>query len=100
MRPRPAVANLLNGYVQGKLNAEGVLQSLFPETGVILRPGFVYGTRMVGGTALPLGVIGQPLEKVGRASQISAWPDDADGLSEGTGCRKRTGRCQRLQLPA
>ncbi|XP_057521652.1 uncharacterized protein At1g32220, chloroplastic isoform X1 [Amaranthus tricolor] len=32
--------------------------------GVILRPGFIYGTRQVGSMKLPLGVIGTPLETV------------------------------------
>lgn len=31
---------------------------------VILRPGFIYGTRRVGNMKLPLGVIGSPLEMV------------------------------------
>lgn len=33
-------------------------------SGVILRPGFIYGTRQVGSMKLPLGVIGTPLEMV------------------------------------
>ncbi|KAK7842122.1 uncharacterized protein CFP56_014278 [Quercus suber] len=32
--------------------------------GVILRPGFIYGTRSVGSMKIPLGVIGSPLEMV------------------------------------
>mmetsp|Transcript_4723 Transcript_4723/g.13105 ORF Transcript_4723/g.13105 Transcript_4723/m.13105 type:complete len:304 (+) Transcript_4723:209-1120(+) len=55
---------VLQGYFQGKRNAESALQSLFPDSGVILRPGFIHGTRMVGSTGLPLGLIGQPLEQV------------------------------------
>jgi len=40
-------------------------------SGVILRPGFIYGTRAVGSMKLPLGVIGSPLETViSRASLI------------------------------
>jgi len=40
-------------------------------SGVILRPGFIYGTRSVGSMKLPLGVIGSPLETVSaRASLI------------------------------
>ncbi|KAA3489840.1 catalytic/coenzyme binding protein [Gossypium australe] len=34
------------------------------EVGVILRPGFIHGTRTVGSMKLPLGVIGSPLEMV------------------------------------
>ncbi|KAJ6856264.1 hypothetical protein NC651_037993 [Populus alba x Populus x berolinensis] len=37
---------------------------MFPCLGVILRPGFIYGTRNVGSVKLPLGVIGSPLEMV------------------------------------
>lgn len=31
---------------------------------MILRPGFIYGTRSVGKVKLPLGVVGSPLEMV------------------------------------
>lgn len=31
---------------------------------MILRPGFIYGTRSVGSMKIPLGVIGSPLEMV------------------------------------
>ncbi|RWW15495.1 hypothetical protein BHE74_00013436 [Ensete ventricosum] len=40
-----------------------ILQNLFC-TGVILRPGFIYGTRQVGSMKIPLGLIGSPLEMV------------------------------------
>lgn len=40
-----------------------ILQNLF-HTGVILRPGFIYGTRQVGSMKIPLGLIGSPLEMV------------------------------------
>ncbi|BBG95024.1 TBP-associated factor II 15 [Prunus dulcis] len=42
--------------------AETELLTKFPYGGVILRPGFIYGTRSVGSVKLPLGVIGSPLE--------------------------------------
>ncbi|KAG0449371.1 hypothetical protein HPP92_027411 [Vanilla planifolia] len=32
--------------------------------GVILRPGFIHGTRQVGGIKIPLGVVGSPLEMI------------------------------------
>lgn len=38
--------------------------SFFSLSGVILRPGFIYGTRRVGSMKLPLGVIGTPMEMV------------------------------------
>jgi hypothetical protein len=55
---------LLKGYFQGKRDAEAHLANVFPETGVALRPGFVYGSRHVGsggGSTVPLGLIGAPL---------------------------------------
>jgi len=59
------VANyLLKGYYEGKRAAETELLTKFPYSGVILRPGFIYGTRSVGSMKIPLGVIGSPLEMV------------------------------------
>lgn len=37
-----------------------MLQETFPEGGVALRPGFMHGTRMVGGVGVPLGAVGKP----------------------------------------
>ncbi|KAL9252599.1 hypothetical protein AKJ16_DCAP06402 [Drosera capensis] len=54
----------LQGYYDGKRATETELLTKFPYGGVILRPGFIYGTRQVGSMKLPLGVIGSPLEKV------------------------------------
>lgn len=53
---------LLRGYYEGKRATETELLTKFPYAGVILRPGFIYGTRSVGSVKLPLGVIGSPLE--------------------------------------
>lgn len=55
---------LLQGYYEGKKAAETELLTKFAYGGVILRPGFIYGTRNVGSVKLPLGVIGSPLEMV------------------------------------
>lgn len=55
---------LLKGYYEGKRTAETELLTKFPYGGVILRPGFIHGTRRVGSMKLPLGVIGSPLEMV------------------------------------
>ncbi|KAE8732532.1 NAD(P)-binding Rossmann-fold superfamily protein isoform 2 [Hibiscus syriacus] len=55
---------LLKGYYEGKRAAETELLTKFPYGGVILRPGFIHGTRSVGRIKLPLGVIGSPLEMV------------------------------------
>ncbi|XP_073277185.1 uncharacterized protein At1g32220, chloroplastic-like [Primulina huaijiensis] len=55
---------VLRGYYEGKRASETELQVRYPYGGVILRPGFIYGTRRVGRMKLPLGVIGSPLEMV------------------------------------
>ncbi|EYU22037.1 hypothetical protein ABFS82_01G038900 [Erythranthe guttata] len=55
---------LLQGYYEGKRAAETELLTKYAYGGVILRPGFIYGTRRVGSMKLPLGVIGSPLEMV------------------------------------
>ncbi|KAK2080840.1 hypothetical protein QBZ16_000694 [Prototheca wickerhamii] len=52
---------LLKGYFQGKRDAEQELFEQYPETGVALRPGFIYGSRDVGSGTLPLGIVGAPL---------------------------------------
>ncbi|XP_077223159.1 uncharacterized protein At1g32220, chloroplastic-like [Tasmannia lanceolata] len=53
---------LLQGYYEGKKATEAELLSKFPYGGVILRPGFIHGTRQIGSMKVPLGVIGAPLE--------------------------------------
>ncbi|CAK9154378.1 unnamed protein product, partial [Ilex paraguariensis] len=59
------VANyLLQGYYEGKRAAETELLTKYPYGGIILRPGFIHGTRRVGSMKLPLSVIGSPLEMV------------------------------------
>ncbi|KAL1291003.1 uncharacterized protein At1g32220, chloroplastic [Arachis ipaensis] len=55
---------LLRGYYEGKRAAETELLTRFPYGGVILRPGFIYGTRTVGSLKIPLGAIGSPMEMV------------------------------------
>ncbi|URD72470.1 NAD dependent epimerase dehydratase family protein [Musa troglodytarum] len=55
---------LLQGYYEGKRAAEAELLTKFTYGGVILRPGFIYGTRQVGSMKIPLGLIGSPLEMV------------------------------------
>lgn len=55
---------LLRGYFQGKRDAEARLFSVFPDSGIALRPGMIYGTRHTGTISVPLGVIGMPLEAV------------------------------------
>ena len=65
---------VLPGYFGGKKKAERALFRLFPETGVAMRPGFVYGTRKVvlpstsssssppRSLSVPLGALGAPLD--------------------------------------
>ncbi|KAK0571016.1 hypothetical protein LWI29_009852 [Acer saccharum] len=55
---------VLQGYYEGKRAAETELLTKFPYGGVILRPGFIYGTRTVGSMKVPLGIVGSPLEMV------------------------------------
>ncbi|KAG8081824.1 hypothetical protein GUJ93_ZPchr0014g47217 [Zizania palustris] len=52
------------GYFTGKREAESEVLSKYPNSGVVLRPGFIYGKRKVDGFEIPLDVVGQPLEKL------------------------------------
>ncbi len=57
-------------YFNGKRRAEEALLDAYPGSGVILRPGFIYGTRHVHlpvadtSIPLPLWIVGKPLEKL------------------------------------
>ncbi|WVZ85492.1 hypothetical protein U9M48_032414 [Paspalum notatum var. saurae] len=55
---------LTSGYFTGKRKAESELLSKYPASGVVLRPGFIYGKRKVNGFEVPLDVVGQPVEKL------------------------------------
>ena len=55
------------GYFQGKYRAEKELQKLYPDGHVIVRPGFIYGKRNIGGHTLPLQLIGEPISFVGTS---------------------------------
>jgi len=55
---------VLQGYFEGKKLAEDAVRSKFPYSGVILRPGFIYGDRKIAGVKVPLGMFGSPLESV------------------------------------
>eukprot|EP01023_Acetabularia_acetabulum_P029845 TRINITY_DN2811_c0_g2_i3.p1 TRINITY_DN2811_c0_g2~~TRINITY_DN2811_c0_g2_i3.p1 ORF type:complete len:297 (+),score=62.18 TRINITY_DN2811_c0_g2_i3:100-990(+) len=55
---------VLNGYFQGKKNAENCLKDTYGDQGVTLKPGFVSGRRLVGSVALPLEYVGNPLAKI------------------------------------
>nr|CAB3484416.1 unnamed protein product [Digitaria exilis] len=55
---------LTSGYFTGKRKAESEVLSKYPASGVVLRPGFIYGKRKVNGFEIPLDTVGQPLEKL------------------------------------
>ncbi|RCV33452.1 hypothetical protein SEVIR_7G091800v4 [Setaria viridis] len=55
---------LSSGYFTGKREAESEVLSKYPASGVVLRPGFIYGKRKVNGFEIPLDTVGQPLEKL------------------------------------
>ncbi|KAK3212136.1 hypothetical protein Dsin_016842 [Dipteronia sinensis] len=55
---------ILQGYYEGKRATEKELTTKLPYGGVILRPGFIHGTRRVGKMKLPLSIIGAPLEMI------------------------------------
>uniref|UniRef100_A0A0E0K142 NAD(P)-binding domain-containing protein n=1 Tax=Oryza punctata TaxID=4537 RepID=A0A0E0K142_ORYPU len=55
---------LLQGYYEGKRATEAELLSKFTYGGVILRPGFIHGTRHVGSVKVPLGLVGSPMQMV------------------------------------
>ncbi|TVU14674.1 hypothetical protein EJB05_38157 [Eragrostis curvula] len=55
---------LTSGYFTGKRKAESEVLSKYPASGVVLRPGFIYGKRKVDGFEIPLDIVGQPLEKL------------------------------------
>lgn len=53
-----------NGYFNGKRRVETAVLDAFPDTGIILRPGFIYGKRRVASNVeVPLDLIGQPLDR-------------------------------------
>ena len=65
----------LYGYFHGKARAEEHLrENTTLKTKVILRPGFIYGTRAVSNVNLPLWVLGKPMEYAGTVSLIRSLP--------------------------
>lgn len=63
-----------NGYFNGKRRAEAQIIAKFPVAGVILRPGFIYGTRRVNSMEIPLDLVGRPLESVLKATERFTKP--------------------------
>jgi uncharacterized protein YbjT (DUF2867 family) len=61
----PGLSYILGGYIQGKKDAEEALFKSYPTGGVALRPGFIYGDRVVSSSlTLPLGLVGRPMESI------------------------------------
>ncbi|KAL5697956.1 hypothetical protein ACHQM5_029051 [Ranunculus cassubicifolius] len=65
---------LSNGYFTGKRKAEAQVLSKYPSSGVVLRPGFIYGKRKVSGYEIPLDLVGLPLEKFLEATKNFTRP--------------------------
>lgn len=55
---------LSSGYFTGKRKAESEVLSKFPSSGIVLRPGFIYGKRRVDGFEIPLDLVGEPAERI------------------------------------
>lgn len=78
-------AFVLRGYFDGKRRTEQALLEAFPHTGVVLRPGFIHGTRQVplGGDktlALPLWLLGKPLESLFSLPPVRLLRDNVPGM--------------------
>lgn len=56
----------LYGYYHGKERAEAATRECFPQTGVCLRPGFIYGLRRTKSYPVPLQIVGGPMSLVAR----------------------------------
>ncbi|XP_015897724.1 uncharacterized protein At1g32220, chloroplastic [Ziziphus jujuba] len=65
---------LSSAYFTGKRKAESEVLSKYPNSGVVLRPGFIYGKRRVDGLEIPLDLVGQPLERILSATQNLTKP--------------------------
>ncbi len=62
-----------------KLLCPSSLTRSFPETGVVLRPSFIYGTRQVGNMEIPLSLVGKPLEFILRLPPFPILKDSLPG---------------------
>ncbi|GAX81945.1 hypothetical protein CEUSTIGMA_g9373.t1 [Chlamydomonas eustigma] len=61
----PGLGMILGGYINGKTMAEEAVRKHFPDSGVCLRPGVVYGDRIISNSlTLPLGYVFQPVERL------------------------------------
>ncbi|KAF7809469.1 NADH dehydrogenase [Senna tora] len=65
---------LSSGYFTGKRKAESEVLSKYPNSGVVLRPAFIYGKRRVDGFELPLDLVGEPAERILKAVENFTKP--------------------------
>ncbi|XP_030524704.1 uncharacterized protein At1g32220, chloroplastic isoform X2 [Rhodamnia argentea] len=65
---------LSSGYFTGKRKAESEVLSKYPNAGVVLRPGFIYGKRRIDGIEIPLDFIGEPVERILQALENFTKP--------------------------
>lgn len=65
---------LSSAYFTGKRKAESEVLSKYPNSGVVLRPTFIYGKRKVGDFEIPLDLIGEPAERILRAIENFTKP--------------------------
>lgn len=65
---------LSSAYFTGKRKAESEVLSKYPNSGVVLRPAFIYGKRKVGDFEIPLDLIGEPAESILRAIENFTKP--------------------------
>ncbi|XP_054808254.1 uncharacterized protein At1g32220, chloroplastic [Prosopis cineraria] len=65
---------LSSAYFTGKRKAESEVLSKYPNSGVVLRPGFIYGKRRVDGFEIPLDLVGEPAERILRAIENFTKP--------------------------
>ncbi|XP_057521071.1 uncharacterized protein At1g32220, chloroplastic [Amaranthus tricolor] len=65
---------LESAYFTGKRKAESEVLSRYPNSGVVLRPAFIYGKRRVDGFEIPLDLVGEPWEKILSATENLVRP--------------------------
>ncbi|XP_050235049.1 uncharacterized protein At1g32220, chloroplastic [Mercurialis annua] len=65
---------LSSGYFTGKRKAESEVLSKYPNSGVVLRPGFIYGKKKVSGFEVPLNLVGKPIEQILSAAENFTKP--------------------------
>lgn len=69
--PSTMPKSFLRGYYEGKVRTEEALKEEYPDRGVALRPGFIYGTRKVSANvSIPLTLLGFPLSVFLRATGL------------------------------